>query len=355
MIHNLEIDIFKILVEIFDNHFKIFTTDQFISLLVLFLNKVNSHRDIILDKLQTILDLWSEIDFVLEPRLLELLLELDQHGLFSLSKSVLDHSCSRCHTKFKKHILLENDRKLLENQLIDSYEKEKINRQSKKEDHKISKIKNNLNDFRLWLSQNLKNTLSRLVIIDGGNVGHSNKGIFSKVPIISLLNLIIKKSVSEIIPGHDIDSPVIFLIILHHSRKKEFESSNDELKLLNLNLLVYYTPYEENDDYYWMMASFMTPNSLVITNDNLRDHHVGKLDEKLFHYWKDNHLVTYYYQNITRKFILNFPTEYTIGVQSSSSSTFSSASSSVDFDPRKTYHLPVYGINEWWCLRFNKK
>ena len=89
------------------------------------------------------------------------------------------------------------------------------------------------------------------------------------------------------------------LLVLHQNKKQYFnkikkEKENDtEIKEKKDNCIIYYKPYNEYDDYYWLLASFMIKNSLTITNDKLKDHHVNKLDETLFNRWKNSHLTSY--------------------------------------------------------------
>ena len=121
-------------------------------------------------------------------------------------------------------------------------------------------------------------------------------------------------------------SNVFILLILHQSRNihfKDYVVDPDKL-------MIYYTPYNENDDMYWLLAGFMIKNSLVITNDMMRDHHVDKLDEKLFKRWKDNHIASYEGLNI------NKPSLYTIGVQ----------------EHMNGWHIPIMYNDyiKWFCL-----
>ena len=305
---------FDFLIEIFDKYNKIFTTDQYESLLVLFNN--NYINPIVIEKLNKLLDFWCEIDYVLNSRLIDLFLKFEEkiNNNFIISKvDFIKNTCSRCNQKLQKHSLMIQDRQILVNQLINVFQKNNVN------DNKY------LKKFQGWINDLIKTSFSRLIIIDGGNIGHSSNGIFSKEPIITLLNQLTKTFDNL---------NVTYLVILHQSRKKEFRDI-----IVKPNCLFYYTPYQENDDLYWMLTSFMIKDSLVITNDNLRDHHVDKLDETLFKRWKEDHLVTYTKSCIDNQFVLNYPLEYTIGVQKL-----------ID----NTYHLPVSQTDhiQWFCMKF---
>jgi hypothetical protein len=82
-----------------------------------------------------------------------------------------------------------------------------------------------------------------------------------------------------------------------------------------------------------MFASFICNYNFIITNDQLRDHHVNKLDEKLFKRWKSNTLITYDLDK------LYFPNTYSVSIQKSTSG----------------YHIPFMttDLSEWYCLDNN--
>ena len=80
----------------------------------------------------------------------------------------------------------------------------------------------------------------------------------------------------------------------------------------------------------------MIENSFVITNDQMRDHHVNKLDEKLFNRWKNNHIIQYVLDNSSFKF--EYSNKYTVGFQTPG---------------KNILHLPIKNEDEnveWFCM-----
>lgn len=93
-------------------------------------------------------------------------------------------------------------------------------------------------------------------------------------------------------------------------------------------LTVYRTPAGMNDDWYWMHAALMpVENShaklgpiLVITNDEMRDHHFQMLSQGSFLRWKERHQVHFNFGSYNkdlkrREVLLQFPTLYSRRIQ----------------------------------------
>ena len=322
--YNLELDTFKILVDSFDKHYKVFTNEQYYHLLNHF--KYNNsfscgssnYKSIIFEKLKKIFEIWYDIDFIFDNKTVNVLIDLfPNYNLESVQ--VIDKMfCSRCHHDFKKHNLTYLEREILISQILEK-----------------NKTKS-LDKFYQWcLEQKKENKDSEKVyyIIDGGNVGHSSNGDFTPSIIINLLKLLNTNTNTN---TNINNKNICCILILHQRHKKNINGLIPNLD----NIKVYYTPYNENDDLYWLLLSFMFENSFVITNDQMRDHHVNKLDEKLFNRWKDTHIIKYFLDNTSFKF--EYPSEYTIGFQTPGNNIL---------------HLPVNKPEnkiEWFCMMLNK-
>jgi hypothetical protein len=290
----LERGYFKILIELFDKYNNVFTIEQFHHLLIAFKNYKSDSDNIhiMIEKIKKMFEIWCEDDIILNNEIVQLLLEwLPNYKLESFNigneNNMNNIICSICNNQLKKHQLTFNERKVLINDLLSVYSKNELKPKKQNE-------KNNLLLFKgiIESERNLNVINKQTLIIDGGNLGHSESGEFSSHPIT---NFITSMKTSN----------VFILLILHQSRSIHFKDyAFDPDKLM-----IYYTPYNENDDIYWLLSGFMIKNSIVITNDMMRDHHVDKLDEKLFKRWKDNHIASY--QGMT----INKPSLYTIGVQ----------------------------------------
>jgi hypothetical protein len=287
--------------------------EQFNHLLIAFKNyKIDyDNMNIMIEKIKKMFEIWCENDMILNNEIVQLLLEwLPNYKLesFNNEHDKNNITCSICNNQLKKHQLTFNDRKILINDLLTVYSKNELKPKKQNE-------KNNLLLFKgiIESERNLNVINKQTLIIDGGNLGHSESGEFSVHPITNFIS-----SMKT--------SNVFILLILHQSRSIHFKDYVVDAD----KLMIYYTPYNENDDMYWLLAGFMIKNSLVITNDMMRDHHVDKLDEKLFKRWKDNQIASYQGLNI------NKPSLYTLGVQ----------------EHINGWHIPVIDndYSMWFCL-----
>jgi hypothetical protein len=323
---HLELDDFKILVNLFDKYNKVFTLEQFHHLLIAFKKHKLTNNNVIIEKIKVMFSIWTENDFILNNDIIQLLLEWFPHYKSETFNEIDLPICSRCNNQLKKHQLTFNDRKILINDILSVYTNTKTNNQNQNQKQKETiKSRNTVKQNNINILQQFKSVIEternlnvinkQIIIIDGGNMGHSENGEFSSFPIINFIS-----SMKT--------SNVFILLILHQSRSIHFK----DYIIDHDKLMIYYTPYNENDDMYWLLAGFMIKNSWVITNDLMRDHHVDKLDEVLFKRWKDNHIVSYSGFNITK------PSLYTIGVQ----------------EHLEGWHIPLFNSNnltiKWICL-----
>ena len=315
-----------------------------------------SINEIIFKTFDKILKIWCNIDFVLSINFIEHFQYLNKEikeNQQNLKEIVLsdENQCSICGNYLKKHSLTDEERQLLMEQLFNVYNIEYL-----------ENAENNLIKFSNFIDEMIDNNEDYITyIIDGGNVGYSKDGVFNIEIIKSFINMIdlehkkSNKKSNKNLKNYNI------LLVLHQNKKQYFnkikkEKENDtEIKEKKDNCIIYYTPYNEYDDYYWLLASFMIKNSLTITNDKLKDHHVNKLDETLFNRWKNSHLTSYSrnassdnlldtksISNSNYNFKLHKPLTYTKGTQK------------VLGDDKNIYHFPVQNNEElkWFCYTF---
>ena len=93
--------------------------------------------------------------------------------------------------------------------------------------------------------------------------------------------------------------------------------------------VLYCTPHGMNDDWFWLHAALSAgPGTLVVTNDEMRDHHFQMLAPRSFLRWKDRHQVHFSFgawevipsgderrQAKERKVILSYPEIYSRRIQ----------------------------------------
>ncbi|OVA10416.1 Pentatricopeptide repeat [Macleaya cordata] len=159
------------------------------------------------------------------------------------------------------------------------------------------------NKFQEWLRRNGPFD----AVIDGANVGLLN-GTFNFFQLNSVVNRIRQMSPSKRLP----------LIILHSRRVNGGPAENLNNKKLIASWrnsgALYTTPSGSNDDWYWLYAA-VSCKSLLVTNDEMRDHLFQLLGTSFFPRWKEKHQVRL---TISRKGpTLHLPPPYSIVIQES--------------------------------------
>ncbi|CAM0149073.1 unnamed protein product [Urochloa decumbens] len=145
-------------------------------------------------------------------------------------------------------------------------------------------------------------------VIDAANVGLYNSKAFSFSQVNSVVNAIQRVTKSKKLP----------LIILHRNRV----SGGPAKAPFNQKILegwrnagaLYATPPGSNDDWYWLYAA-VSCRSLLVTNDEMRDHLFQLLGTSFFPRWKEKHQVRLTFSG--RGPTLHLPPPYSIVIQES--------------------------------------
>uniref|UniRef100_A0A453DLY7 ribonuclease P n=1 Tax=Aegilops tauschii subsp. strangulata TaxID=200361 RepID=A0A453DLY7_AEGTS len=145
-------------------------------------------------------------------------------------------------------------------------------------------------------------------VIDAANVGLYNSKAFSFSQVNSVVNGIQRVTKSKKLP----------LIVLHRSRVNCGPAKAPQNQKLieswrNAGAL-YSTPPGSNDDWYWLYAA-VSCRSLLVTNDEMRDHLFQLLGTSFFPRWKEKHQVRLTYSGRGPTFHL--PPPYSIVIQES--------------------------------------
>ncbi|WCJ28844.1 proteinaceous RNase P 1 [Euphorbia peplus] len=121
-------------------------------------------------------------------------------------------------------------------------------------------------------------------VIDGANVGLIKQQTFSFTQLHSVVGRMCQINPSKKLP----------LVILHRSRVNGGPAQNpNNKKLLDFwrnSSALYATPAGSNDDWYWLYAA-VSCKSLLVTNDEMRDHLFQLLGTSFFPRWKEKHQV----------------------------------------------------------------
>eukprot|EP00814_Leptocylindrus_danicus_P015995 CAMPEP_0116004724 /NCGR_PEP_ID=MMETSP0321-20121206/763_1 /TAXON_ID=163516 /ORGANISM="Leptocylindrus danicus var. danicus, Strain B650" /LENGTH=648 /DNA_ID=CAMNT_0003473061 /DNA_START=61 /DNA_END=2007 /DNA_ORIENTATION=- len=157
------------------------------------------------------------------------------------------------------------------------------------------------------------------VIIDGANVGYYETN-FAGAPKHVDYNQI------DGMIRHFEDLGKKVLVVLHerHFFSKLVPRSADKIiERWNENKLVFRTPYDSNDDWYWFHAALYSGmDTLVVTNDEMRDHHFQMLAHRSFLRWKERHQIRFHFGSWIstgdtrhRAIELSFPRVYSRRIQ----------------------------------------
>ncbi|XP_017240728.1 proteinaceous RNase P 1, chloroplastic/mitochondrial [Daucus carota subsp. sativus] len=143
-------------------------------------------------------------------------------------------------------------------------------------------------------------------VVDGANIGLSNQQSFNFLQLNNVVNQLRDISPSKKLP----------LVILHRSRVIGGPALHPRNKKLLENWkksgALYATPHGSNDDWYWLYAA-VSCRSLLVTNDEMRDHLFQLLGTSFFPRWKEKHQVRIAVSRQGLK--LHMPPPYSIVIQ----------------------------------------
>jgi proteinaceous RNase P len=145
-------------------------------------------------------------------------------------------------------------------------------------------------------------------VIDAANVGLYNRNSFSFYEVNRVVNGIQRITKSKKLP----------LIILHKNRVNggpaKLPQNQKLLESWQRAGALYATPPGSNDDWYWLYAAVIY-RSLLVTNDEMRDHLFQLLGTSFFPRWKENHQVRLTFSG--RGWNFHLPPPYSIVIQES--------------------------------------
>lgn len=238
------------------------------------------------------------------------------------SGTFLNGQCFYCNNFLVPQFLSSAERQAMATQILDAY----------KSMPALGKLKNWLQRERRWEKPTF--------IIDAGNVGYYQKAAFSYWQIDRMINLLIKKYSSYFQSYFGTKELPQIIVFIHHRHLKfkpekvqlrnrpKRELTSEEVETMSQsadryitkwkkNKYIYSTPSGCNDDLFWLLASFMIEKSITITNDQMRDHHVDKIDSNLFYRWRERHVASYCVieQDGSNVMEVNMPLPYSMGFQ----------------------------------------
>ncbi len=159
------------------------------------------------------------------------------------------------------------------------------------------------------------------VIIDAANVALYGNRPFEFNRIRSVIN-------------YYVNNGKFVLVILNRGRRCEISDSLSSRGKVN----VYYTPRGVNDDLFWLYATFKSPGTMVVTNDEMADHKYYTIkDKRLFGRWLQQYRIKFSFDRNDTLTLIE-PLVYTECIQVINS----------------CWHFPIMSessdISNWMCL-----
>ncbi|KAL4611668.1 hypothetical protein ACB092_08G142200 [Castanea dentata] len=193
-------------------------------------------------------------------------------------------------------------------------------------------VKANFSEFQDWLEKHGDFEF----IVDGANIGLYQQNFADGGFSVSQLDAVVK----ELYNWSGNKWP---LVVLHNKRLWALLENPSQRKLVEEwmdNGILYTTPTGSNDDWYWMYAAVKV-KSLLVTNDEMRDHIFELLGSSFFLKWKERHQVRYTFVKGNLK--LQMPPPYSSVIQESK---------------KGSWHVPVASnssvcdesLRTWLCI-----
>lgn len=108
------------------------------------------------------------------------------------------------------------------------------------------------------------------------------------------------------------------LVVLHLRRTTDDHvpvEYRDTLKVWKARNMMYNCHPGNNDDWYWLYAAVkLGHRTLLVTNDEMRDHHFQMIHTRMFARWKERHQVHYSIQNESMVHVVE-PSRYSLRPQ----------------------------------------
>ncbi|KAH7415384.1 hypothetical protein KP509_14G040300 [Ceratopteris richardii] len=171
-------------------------------------------------------------------------------------------------------------------------------------------------------------------VVDGANVGLYNPKVYNGFSL-RLLDAVVRRAESRFC------TEKLPLVLLHGRHKSEIMKSQAGVSFISRfmkNNALYFTPSGADDDWFWLYAAVKC-RSVLVTNDNMRDHIFALLGNNFFPKWKERHQVRF---SITHKSVdIHLPPPYSTILQESQ---------------RGSWHIPQAAcddsevVKEWLCV-----
>jgi pentatricopeptide repeat protein len=162
------------------------------------------------------------------------------------------------------------------------------------------------------------------VVIDGANIGYFNQNFGTAA------NHVDYEQIDWVVRHFSETLGKKVLLVMHNRHFSRYMLPQKYRSLCDAWIregILYKTPPGMNDDWFWMHAA-LKYKTLVVTNDEMRDHHFQMLAPKFFLRWKERHQVHFDFGDLEvetanrgpsgrlpRKVLLTYPDAYSRRIQ----------------------------------------
>jgi hypothetical protein len=150
------------------------------------------------------------------------------------------------------------------------------------------------------------------VVIDGANVGYYKQNFVNAPKHVDYRQI-------DVVVQHFLDQGKKVLLVLHarHFSHKLLPSWAHPI-VAKWEPLLYKAPPGMNDDWFWLHAA-LWGSALVLTNDEMRDHHFQMLAPRSFLRWKERNQIHFHFEadlaSGKRELELTHPAKYSRRIQ----------------------------------------
>lgn len=205
--------------------------------------------------------------------------------------------------------------------------------------------------FKAWLEQEVAGPTPADVVVDGANVGYFQMNYADAPPHVNYDQIAwVLEHFSKL--GK---RPLLVLHARHVDDRKVPHAYYNLVQSWKGRGLLLTVPYRSNDDWFWLYTTvFKGGRTLLVTNDEMRDHHFQMLSQKAFLRWKERHQVYFNlggYEGNARAVKVTPPAHFSKCIQGPGTLSTPAAATGGGGKKKAFWHFPRAESEEWLCVQ----
>lgn len=202
--------------------------------------------------------------------------------------------------------------------------------------------------FKAWLGEAVARDAFD-VVVDGANVGYFQMNYAGAPPHVNY------DQVAWVVDHlrRQGRRPLLVLHARHVQDKKVPPAYLGLVRAWRESGVLYTVPYRSNDDWFWLCATVKRGGrTLVVTNDQMRDHHFQMLSRRTFLRWRERHQALFSFggalRDGTRAVKVEEPPVFSRCIQGPV--TLGAEDEAATRRGRSRWHLPLAESQDWLCV-----